>query len=624
MEKMTRSSWPHDPTTPSSSSSDPLISQPQPRNPSFRQSSRNVFLLLARREISPKTKHLPKRLWGEASEGNADSLFGPMSGAARDPRHGLISWVEAESLRHLSAKYCPLVPPPRSTIAAAFSPDGRTLASTHGDHTVKIIDCQSGKCLKVLSGHRRTPWVVRFHPVQPEILASGSLDHEVRLWDANTSESIGFRDFYRPIASIAFHAKGELLAVASGHKLYMWHYDRRGDNSSPTIVLKTRRSLRAVHFHPHGAPFLLTAEVNDLDSSDSSMTRATSPGYSHYPPPAVFLANVHSSDRLSLAAELPLMSLPLLYLPSFARDDSRIDLQRTNRPVGSSRALVDSSAPMQFQIDANAVEQYDYMETSPVIPSSSYSATEDAEINFFSNGVGSGVRDTTMVDMETAEALPVEGIQQRSSVDPAFGRASSALHGVSSQIPSRTESVELEQLHQFLPNRDPTCWELPFLQGWLMGQSQAGVPSVLPLNGGNREHSSPYLGVGSASSTSDLPTHNVDTSAASLAMAGNISARNSGRPGLRHRFSRSRLIPLSESGEGAASINTPHDGSDTQPIISRIQSELASSLAAAAAAELPCTVKLRIWSHDIRNPCAPLSSERCRLTIPHAVLCRYA
>jgi activator-of-BECN1-regulated-autophagy protein 1 len=27
-------------------------------------------------------------------------------------------------------------------------------------------------------------------------------------------------------------------------------------------VLKTRRSLRAVHFHPHGAPLLLTAEVS--------------------------------------------------------------------------------------------------------------------------------------------------------------------------------------------------------------------------------------------------------------------------------------------------------------------------------------------------------------------------
>ena len=38
--------------------------------------------------------------------------------------------VEAESLRHLSARYCPFFPPPRSTIAAAFSPDGKVLAST--------------------------------------------------------------------------------------------------------------------------------------------------------------------------------------------------------------------------------------------------------------------------------------------------------------------------------------------------------------------------------------------------------------------------------------------------------------------------------------------------------------
>ncbi|KAF6154709.1 hypothetical protein GIB67_003769, partial [Kingdonia uniflora] len=57
----------------------------------------------------------------------------------------------------------------------------------------------------------------------------------------------------RPIASIAFHVQGEVLAVAL--------VTRRGEASSPTIVLKTRRSLRAVHFHPHAAPFLLTAEI---------------------------------------------------------------------------------------------------------------------------------------------------------------------------------------------------------------------------------------------------------------------------------------------------------------------------------------------------------------------------
>ncbi|XP_057428323.1 uncharacterized protein LOC130721538 [Lotus japonicus] len=59
-----------------------------------------------------------------------------------------------------AAKYCPLLPPPRSTISAAFSPDGKVLASTHGDHTVKLIDCQTGNCLQVVVVHRRTPWVL--------------------------------------------------------------------------------------------------------------------------------------------------------------------------------------------------------------------------------------------------------------------------------------------------------------------------------------------------------------------------------------------------------------------------------------------------------------------------------
>ncbi len=37
-----------------------------------------------------------------------------------------------------------------------------------GDHTVKIIDCFTGACVKVLEGHSRTPWVVsRISPQSP-------------------------------------------------------------------------------------------------------------------------------------------------------------------------------------------------------------------------------------------------------------------------------------------------------------------------------------------------------------------------------------------------------------------------------------------------------------------------
>ena len=38
------------------------------------------------------------------------------------------------------------------------------------------------------------------------------------------------------------------------------------------VVLKTRRSLRAVHFQPHGIPLLLTAEVLQLTRTSMHLT----------------------------------------------------------------------------------------------------------------------------------------------------------------------------------------------------------------------------------------------------------------------------------------------------------------------------------------------------------------
>ncbi|KAK9944946.1 hypothetical protein M0R45_010486 [Rubus argutus] len=418
---------------------------------------RNVVGLIVRREISPRAKHVPRRQWGETPKVKAgSSSTGPKCQATSDAQRGLLSWVEAESLRHLSAKYCNLVPPPRSTIAAAFSPDGRTVASTHGDHTVKIIDCQTGSCLKVLIGHRRTPWVVRFHPLQPEIIASGGLDHEIRLWDLNTSECIGSRDFYRPIASMAFHATGELLVVASGHKVYIWNYKK--EHSSPDIVLKTWRSLRAVHFHPQAAPFLLTAEVNDLDSSDSLMTPATSSGYLQYPSPAVFVANVHSSERLSLAGELPHISLPFVFV-SPSVDDQRIEMRRDGH-VGSNN-MQGTFALSQFEADANATEQTDStaspMEAFPSVPTVPH--LSDA------------------LETDEMQAVGRSQLENYTNVDTAIDR-------LPENISNPLHFAEPRQLRHIFPYRDPAFWELPFLQGWLTGQSQASFPSMPPLNGG--------------------------------------------------------------------------------------------------------------------------------------------
>ncbi|XP_055813791.1 uncharacterized protein LOC129883209 isoform X2 [Solanum dulcamara] len=551
---MRGSIWPENSSSDSSTSNSLHLQPPPPRrnspphsiaqNPNCKHRCGNVFQLLTRREVSPQTKRSSKKFWGEKSKCCAHS-YELKSQVASDPKRGLISWVEAESMRHFSAEYCPLLPPPRSTIAAAFSPDGKTLASTHGDHTVKIIDCQSGKCLKVLSGHRRTPWVVRFHPLYSEMLASGSLDHEVRLWDAKTAECIGSRDFYRPIASIAFHAQGEVLAVASGHKLYMWHYNRRGEASSPAIVLKTRRSLRAVHFHPHGAPFLLTAEVNDLDSSDSSMTLATSP-----------------------ANELPIMSLPFMIWPSITRGDPRMPLQQSNADMGSdsTQNRADTSASVRLLTYSTPSGQYELL-LSPVEPT--LSPAQEAQTS-------SSVRDT-----ENA-SNPV--------VDP-----------METDVPAE------ERNNQFFPFSDPAYWDLPFLQGWLIGQSQAGQRAIHSEHSGATNIVSAY---GEVEHPPAVPS-----------IISNSNHPRSGRSGSRHRSSRSRAIPVAVSGDSAVPINIAHNETDSQAFMSRFQSEIATSLTAAAASELPCTVKLRVWPYDVKAPCVPLDAEKCRLMIPHAVLC---
>uniref|UniRef100_A0A804LMU4 Transducin family protein / WD-40 repeat family protein n=1 Tax=Zea mays TaxID=4577 RepID=A0A804LMU4_MAIZE len=121
------------------------------------KNSKNIFSLLAQRELSPRTKNQAKNLWTKPPRLDACPIESKFWGTYA--QHDLLSWAEAEFLHWWIPKDCPLTPSSKATIAAAFSTDGRVLASTHGDHTVKIIDWQTGKCLNVLLGHHRTPWV---------------------------------------------------------------------------------------------------------------------------------------------------------------------------------------------------------------------------------------------------------------------------------------------------------------------------------------------------------------------------------------------------------------------------------------------------------------------------------
>ncbi|KAL6324819.1 hypothetical protein AAG906_018346 [Vitis piasezkii] len=66
------------------------------------------------------------------------------------------------------------------------------------------------------------------------------------------------------------------------------------------------------------------------------------------------------------------------------------------RPTSSSKVQMGSYGSMQFQADANAAGQYDYMvfpmETSLVMPSCSNPSTRGTQINRVPNGMENGIR----------------------------------------------------------------------------------------------------------------------------------------------------------------------------------------------------------------------------------------
>lgn len=167
------------------------------------------------------------------------------TGATTNPSHSI------PTFRH-NGQNLPITQRAISTISIAFSHDKQVMASTHGDHTIKITCTKTGRLLQTLVGHPRTPWTVKFHPTSSSILASGCLGHQVRLWDWTAPEAelrcLSYIRLEFAIISLSFHPSGQCLAIANGTRLHFWgdlhnhigqingRTDDEGQNSDVTTV----------------------------------------------------------------------------------------------------------------------------------------------------------------------------------------------------------------------------------------------------------------------------------------------------------------------------------------------------------------------------------------------------
>jgi WD40 repeat protein len=88
--------------------------------------------------------------------------------------------------------------------SVAFSPDGRVLASGSEDNTVKLWDVSTGTKLRTLTGHSFSVKSIAFSP-DGKTLASSSYDKTVKLWDVSTGAEL---------RNLRIEASGELNSVA--------------------------------------------------------------------------------------------------------------------------------------------------------------------------------------------------------------------------------------------------------------------------------------------------------------------------------------------------------------------------------------------------------------------------
>ena len=90
-----------------------------------------------------------------------------------------------------------------------------------GDGNIMISDCSTGQTIGQLKGH--SGHVMAVYADSDDIIASGSADNTVRLWDLRSQRCIdAIATGDSCVASVCVNSSGNMLASGKWHKSFVW------------------------------------------------------------------------------------------------------------------------------------------------------------------------------------------------------------------------------------------------------------------------------------------------------------------------------------------------------------------------------------------------------------------
>ena len=247
-----------------------------------------------------------------------------------------------------------------NVLSVTFSPDGRLLVSSSADGTIRVWDAKSGGLLKVLRGHKAGSVNTTAFSPDGSILASGGDDHNVILWSISTGTELQRFASSGYVKSLAFSRNGKMLASANydlGVKI--WDLD---SGSILRTIEKESGQITKLAFSPNGRTLAIGCKDNiRIWDSDGNFLQAL-PGYDRdapivFSPDGQVLASSSkeailfwelSSGKLLRSLKQPYAANALAYSPDgthLASNTNRVRIWPLAKDEVLSRMIPDHITP---------------------------------------------------------------------------------------------------------------------------------------------------------------------------------------------------------------------------------------------------------------------------------------